>query len=264
MGAEKLGVVIPVCLRVPELEAQTYRCVERVRCSIPAAVYVVCTRLHTSSLEDFQAELSRRCPVHITATNIPGSDLSVAGAWNLGVRQAIDDGCDPLCILANDVELEPDCLDTLLRFGSNPAHADVACWSGIHTGNPGAADVGAVNLGCDFSCVMFRRLTIGQHGWFDEGFKPAYAEDNDYYARIILGGEKCKVVHAARFFHHGSLTINRDPEQAHHVRHWWASNMERFRRKWGVPAPLNSDSEILEKYHKHPFGDETKPLSWCG
>ena len=66
--------------------------------------------------------------------------------------------------------------------------------------------------GCDFACFLLRRRTIERHGWFDAGYRPAYAEDNDYYTRVVLGGEDCRVVHAARFFHHGSMTIRSDTE----------------------------------------------------
>ncbi len=57
-------------------------------------------------------------------------------------------------------------------------------------------------------------LLVAHRNMFDPNFRPAYFEDNDYYARVVLGGGRCRVVHAAQFFHHGSMTIKEDPEMA--------------------------------------------------
>src|ERR1700722_10504508 len=104
--------------------------------------------------------------------------------------------------------------------------------------------------------------TIERHGWFDSGYKPAYAEDNDYYTRVVLGGEECRVVHAARFFHHGSMTIRLDPEAAHHVRHWFETNLRRYRDKWGAASMPRDRDEVLRTCFRHPYNDASKPLWW--
>jgi GT2 family glycosyltransferase len=91
---------------------------------------------------------------------------------------------------------------------------------------------------------------------------PAYFEDNDYYARIVLSGGACRVIHAARLFHHGSLTVKADAEMAHHVQFWFERNGAYFGRKWGVQMPEATAAGVLEEYFRHPFNDATKPLSW--
>ena len=109
---------------------------------------------------------------------------------------------------------------------------------------------------------MIRPRTLCEHGWFDPNYRPAYFEDNDYYGRVVLGGGQCRVVHAAQFFHHGSMTVRQDAEMAHHVQYWFEKNRAYFQAKWGVSQPENSPEGILRRYHRHPFNDTTKPLQW--
>jgi len=109
---------------------------------------------------------------------------------------------------------------------------------------------------------MIRPRTIEQHGLFDPHFRPAYFEDNDYYGRVVLGGGACRVVHAAQFLHHGSMTVRHDAEMAHHVGYWFGKNRDYFRRKWGVAQPENSREGVLRHYYRHPFNDPTRALSW--
>jgi hypothetical protein len=69
------------------------------------------------------------------------------------------------------------------------------------------------------------------------------------------------VVHAARYDHLGSQTQARDPEMAHHIRHWFPLNRDYFVRKWGR-EPAGSEGEVRATYHKTPFNVPGRPLSW--
>jgi GT2 family glycosyltransferase len=171
----------------------------------------------------------------------------------------VAEGCAYVALIANDVLLEPDCLDRLLAFGER---REAELWSGISTNGREAIDPEAVTDGADFSCVMFPPATLERFGPFDPNYRPAYFEDNDYYGRIVLGGGRCRVVHAARFFHHGSLTVRLDAEMAHHVAYWFEINRRYFARKWGVPVPENTAEGVLRRYYRHPFNDPSRPLSW--
>jgi hypothetical protein len=246
----KLGLIMPVWIQDnPDLLALTYRAAEALRTDAEPHLWVVCNRLHMVSPAELQRELSARCSVPVSVLHEPGVERSVAGAWNHGCRHALEWGADRLLIVANDVLVEPDCLDTLLRF----EQPGVALWSGINTRDRQAIDPALVTDGADFSCFMLPPRTLAEHGWFDEEFRPAYFEDNDYYARVVLGGDECRVLHAARFYHSGSQTIRLEPEAAHHVHHWWATNEARFRAKWGVASPANSAEEVRRLYHRRPF-----------
>jgi hypothetical protein len=256
----RLGIVMPVALQHEVLLRMTCEAVGRIRTAADARLYVLANRLSVVAAPvELSAQLQTRCglPVRVTL-----GDRSVAGSWNEGARQALADGCTFLLILANDVFLEPEAIDRLLAFGQDAARARVAVWSGVHVAPEQPTDPAAVTDGCDFSCCMLRPATLERHGWFDENFRPAYFEDNDYYARVVLGGDECAAVHAARFFHHGSQTIRNDPEMAHHVAWWWQANQSYFQHKWGVAAPANTLAEVLASYFPHPWNDPSKPLSW--
>src|SRR5262249_36494886 len=155
---------------------------------------------------------------------------SVAGSWNQGAKLAIADGASHIAFVANDTRLSENCLDTLVAFSERHG-GDL--WSGISYNNRSQIDASQVTDGPDFTCFMALRSTFDNHGWFDPNFKPAYFEDNDYYARIVLAGGQCQVVHAAQFYHHGSMTVRLDPEAAHHVKYWFELNRGYFARKWG-------------------------------
>ena len=253
----KLGITIPVFLTVEPLLRLTRECVGRLRTQTDAHVWVVTTRLHVCSPEELQDQLQAACPPPLTVVHTPNLARSVANAWNTGCAAALAWGSDRLCIMANDALLEPECLDTLLATDM----PTVDLWSGIDVRNPGAANREAVDDGADFTCFMLRPTTLERYGTFDEYFRPAYFEDNDYYARVVLGGGHCRVIHAARFYHHGSMTSRSDPDAAHHVQHWYGRNQARFVAKWGS-MPAGNEEGVLGQYHKHPWNDISKPLTW--
>lgn len=255
----RLGIVMPVFLQNEVLLQMTCASVGCVRTTADARLYVLANRLTVASAATFATELSSRCGLPVRVT---GGERGVAASWNEGARQALGDGAERLLILANDVFVEPDAVDALLAFGSSDAHRNVAVWSGVPINHCPDSSRENVSDGCDFSCCMVRAETLARHGWFDENFWPAYFEDNDYYARVVLGGDQCAVVHAARHVHRTSQTIEHDPEVRFNVRNWFSWNKEYFCRKWGVGAPLNSREEVRAHYYPHPWNDPEKPLSW--
>ena len=257
-SGETIGVVMPVWMQNDAMLQQTIECVRRIESKHPVRLYIVTTRLHGMSPEELQTKLSGQVPVKVIHTE--AVSLSVAAAWNLGFRNAIDAGCGMLMILANDVLLEPDTIDRLMEFGK--ADPTVDLWSGIDTRDKPGIDVDAVTNGADFSCVMLRQSALEKHGWFDERFRPAYFEDNDYYARVILGGGKIRQVHAAKFFHKGSMTIRLDADAKHHCDYWFEINRRRYHAKWGLTATANTPEEVAAKCFKHPWNDTSKPLTW--
>jgi hypothetical protein len=258
----RIGIVIPVYLQVEALMELTCRSVAALRVGGEATVYIVCTRLHVCGPEELHRRLQAQTCLPVRVLHQPFVEHSVAGAWNEGSAAALRDGADLVCITANDVVVEPDCLDRLVAFGQDPANVGVAVWSGIDTRDRPHIDPTQVTDGCDFACFAIRRRTVERHGWFDSGYRPAYAEDNDYYTRVNLGGEQCRVVHQARFFHHGSMTIKLDPEAAHHVRHWFDINIARYRAKWGAASMPRNREEVLRDCFPHPYNDPSKSLWW--
>jgi hypothetical protein len=255
----KLGIVMPVILQQAELLELTRQAVSHLRTAHAARLYVVCNGLQVCGTDELQADLSCRIGAEVSVINEAGVVRSVAGSWNAGAERALADGADYVAAIANDALLRDDCLDVLIAFGERSG-ADL--WSGISFNNRTEIDASLATDGADFTCFMFRPSTIQRFGWFDPNFKPAYFEDNDYYARVVLGGGDCRVVHAAQFYHHGSMTIRHDPAAAHHVNYWFGRNRAYFQRKWGVAQPAACREQVFARYYHHPFNDAARSLSW--
>ena len=237
----RLGIVMPVYLQEQALFDLTYRSVASIA---QGMLYVVCTRLHNVEPDDLLKVLREKNPrIEIAVIREPFVSKSVARAWNEGLNLALYNGADRLLLMANDVILEPDTLDELLAFDER----NTLIWSGTGARNPDTKKDRLITEGCDFSCCMMRRDTIATCGWFDENYRPAYFEDNDFCARVWMAGGEAKVIHAAQYEHIGSATKNLDPEAAHHVNHWFGRNAERFREKWGHD-PVNTRAEALRVY----------------
>lgn len=255
----RIGIVMPVVLKQQALLDLTLDAVTHLRPAGVATLYVICNGLHVCAEDELRPMLQARFAGDVVVVNEPGVIRSVSGSWNEGARRAIADGAEYIAAVANDTLLRQGCLDRLIEFGESGT-ADL--WSGISDTNRHEIDPSLVTDGADFTCFMFRPRTLQQYGWFDTNFKPAYFEDNDYYARVVIGGGSCRVVHGAQFYHHGSMTIRQDPEAAHHVQYWFGQNRAYFARKWGVATPAASSDEVLARYYRHPFNDPAQPVSW--
>jgi GT2 family glycosyltransferase len=255
----KLAIVTPVVLQNVALLEATVEAVRHLSTSHNATLYVVCNRLSLCVPSVLQSTLEKNFRGTVRILHEPGVERSVAGAWNYGCQLARADGAEYIAFVANDTRLRGNCLDVLVGYGER-AVADL--WSGISYNNRDGVDSSQETDGADFTCFMIRPGTIDRHGLFDPHFRPAYFEDNDYYGRVVLGGGVCRVVHAAQFLHHGSLTVRHDAEMSHHVSYWFEKNRDYFRRKWGVTRPENSREGVIRHYYHHPFNDPERPLSW--
>lgn len=177
-----------------------------------------------------------------------------AKSWNYGVRDAFDRGFEYVLVLNNDVILHPDAIDSLVeRFEvfNAPEIIDpikslamVTCLDMRgesvegNTERPDKMlsfnkdDVPETEHPC-FSGFMINKQCWEKVGEFDEGFAPAYFEDNDYHNRINLAGMKAIVYPPAMFYHYGSKTttegLKPDPET--HKR--FEANRSYYVGKWG-------------------------------
>jgi beta-1,4-mannosyl-glycoprotein beta-1,4-N-acetylglucosaminyltransferase len=260
-----LAVIMPVWLRRPQLLTLTKQALKSIATSElpePPSVYIVPTDLGVMTMAELDAALRPICkgPLVVATDGLRRLPNSVAGAWNRGIQQAIADGANKIVIMANDVRLDPHTLAALDTFGDDPANANVALWSGRNNRDP--QPTGASADVVDFACFMIRPATIERHGLFDARFLPAYFEDNDYYARVILGGQECRTVKAATFYHHGSMTIRVDPDAAAACRTMFERNRQRYHAKWGLHRTVYSREEVLAECYNHPWNDASKPLTW--
>jgi hypothetical protein len=255
----KLGIVMPVVLQNEVMLSATVQAAAALKSASEMTLFIVCNRLSVCSPGQLHDAASGGFAGVVKVLYQPYVERSVAGAWNEGCRHAMLAGNDIIAMVANDTRVAADCLDHLI---SHIVAGTADLCSAISSNDRDKIDAARVSDGADFSCFMISPATLERFGLFDPNFRPAYFEDNDYYARIVLGGGTCRVVHAAQFFHHGSLTARADAEIAHHVSYWFEINRAYFGRKWGVRVPENTADGVLGKYFRHPFNDSSKPISW--
>ncbi len=254
-----LGIVMPVWLTDVEAMWQTaYRALKSI--DQPSNIYIIPNRLHRMSESDLHRHLWDMTEKVVQVLPWDGA-RSVAGAWNQGIFKAMQDGCNYFLVMACDCYWHPGAINTLFDYMLSPASRNVLAASG-HCYRGGPVLTEPVE-GCDCTGFMLRQDTIERIGWFDERFKPAYYEDNDYCTRIVQSGHTCKVVPTARFEHPGSFTVQNDPEAAHHVGHWYEKNKARFKAKWGTDKIPVSDEDCRTRCFKRPWNDPTLPLSFC-
>ena len=151
---------------------------------------------------------------HVQSTKIikMPANLGVAGSWNLGIKAA---PFAPWWLIVNfDVEWPAGSLEA---FAAQASGADILL---AQSPQPWSAFA----LGED---------VVQRVGLFDEGFHPAYFEDNDYELRCAIGG--VKVRHSTiPIVHHNSSTIGFFGEINNRT---YSSNAEYMNWKRAAPGP---------------------------
>jgi glycosyltransferase involved in cell wall biosynthesis len=90
--------------------------------------------------------------------------------------------------------------------------------------------------GPDFSCFLIHR-----HGHaiyrFDEGFIPAYHEDNDMHRRYQLGGQESAIFGCSvPFLHFASRTVNQSESFMGDFHTRFEVSRKHYEKKWGGPV----------------------------
>lgn len=153
----------------------------------------------------------------------PGRNIGASAAWNRACRWAFTTGHDAVLLLGDDIELTDQ--GTLGLFAE-------AYLAGGFRQMRFAADRG-------FSAVALTRDVWEEVGPFDEGFWPAYFEDNDYWRRFTLRGipwehVPAPTLHGGSPGHaRGSSTIRTDSEMNSLNGQTFSLNRDRFAAKWG-------------------------------
>lgn len=160
-------------------------------------------------------DLPKQYPnIHI----IPRITNILSGAWNDIMRMTSED----YVILANDdVIPHKHSIEALVTAAKdNPS---VAMFNGSgHSGN-------------SYSYFLLRQWAYQIVGPFDERFKPAYFEDNDYDWRLKVAGLIRQEVSTATFEHYGSATIKAmDSNQAKKQHNAFRRNQQYYLSKWGA------------------------------
>lgn len=146
----------------------------------------------------------------------PGKNLGLTVSWNRLCRWAFARGVDGILLLNDDMQLTDEgTIEAFLREYRE------TCWRQMR-----------FVMGRGFSAVCVTRAVWDEVGEFDEGFWPAYYEDNDYWRRFTLRGIQWDHV-VVDSVHAGSATMRYSDDFKAINGHTFTLNGERYRAKWG-------------------------------
>lgn len=211
--------------------------------------------------------------------------ITLSTAWNNGIRKALAWGADYIAILNNDIVMHPKTLSHLMAFMDKTEYLmvtadNIADRMSIETMQQmelpnkytdyDTQPIGDWRAeGPDFSCFMINPTTVDIIGFFDENFKGAYCEDQDFHVRIRRAYEHIKKhndfgidaerVHAKRlstapYYHYASNTIKTQENIRLEVSVQHGKNERYYINKWGGAHPFCMDGNG----HQQPFGDAGK------
>jgi GT2 family glycosyltransferase len=228
---ERIAVVIPTVVADELLD----RCLQAVSAQVGVVVDVLLVQ--NGARVAAVCDRWERAGVNIVR---PGENLGVAASWNFGCRWAWERGHHAVVLLNDDlVLLETSALGRFVEAVGSQARQ-------LYFG-----------VGCGFSCACVTRAVWGELGAFDEGFWPAYYEDNDMLARAKLAGVPWRDVELAAY-HESSATIRLDAgmgalngiafplNQRRYVAKWGGlPHRETFTTAWGGASPWPSVKDML-------------------
>lgn len=194
--------------------------------------------------------------------NPPTSGLS--GCWNMGIKECVENDCDYILVINNDIALSPSTIDNLVE---RMEKGDVVMATAVNVQNSSTPEQilatefsyqeENINEHPDFSCFMISQQTIEKVGWLDENYFVAYFEDNDYHGRIVMLGEKAITIACAPYFHYGSQTSQQNPNLRARIEEAFRRNKEYFKQKFGV-YPISDAPEMLKGYYPYPYNNESR------
>jgi GT2 family glycosyltransferase len=253
----KIGIVIPV---INLWEEYTRNCIDSIKTKHDYQIILINNASTDGTAEKaFKYRATRNDRLHIKNND---EKWSCAKSWNWGIKNSWENGSDLTLVLNNDIVLHPKCLDVLAaRFDLISPGLVMATCHNIRKGFSKPEDMLKEDLRQyektdetehpDFSGFMITKECWEKVGEFDEGFHPAYFEDNDYHYRIKLAGLKAINYPPALFYHFGSRT-SREGDRTVVTNQAFDDNRSYFCNKWGgIPG---------EETFKTPFNDPQKDL----
>lgn len=171
-------------------------------------------------------------------TYIENDENCLAKAWNLGLREIFKNH-DFAVVTGNDSILPTKTqLDSMIEcLGKNPLYGIV---SAIPKGMVGG-DKPIKHGDGSFSLFAISKKTFEDVGGFDEDFKPAYFEDNDYLERLWQKGYTPRQLDIV-YYHIFQATMKYGDEIKRSYGEYMNKNLELFRKKYGkTPDHLPSD-----------------------
>lgn len=170
------------------------------------------------ALTDLAQKYIDRVSILIRRENI------LSGAWNDIMHVAKDLNFEYVIIANDDVTPHTQSIHALVDAAEKDP--SIAMWNGSgHSGN-------------SYSFFLLQQWAYDRIGPFDENFKPAYFEDNDYDRRKDLLGLIRETLTDCTFDHVGSATRKAmSNEQMINAHARFVSNERYYMRKWaGMPG----------------------------
>lgn len=163
----------------------------------------------------------------------------LAKGWNIGLKRLFEK-YNYVVVIGNDQEVTEEHIEKLYQFAKDNPMAGLwaACPEGYST-----TGIGEIRHGDGaFSFFMIHRDLYEDVGEFDENFKPAYFEDNDYLERIWLRNYKPLINRDLTYYHIVQGSIKYSIKDQLEYPKYMQKNLEYYRMKWGkTPDHLPED-----------------------
>lgn len=246
----------------PDLTLACLESLEAATRPVAPKVIVVDNGSDPARFERLSRELIRRFPDVLLIRN--NDNLGYAGGNNVGIRRALDDGAEAICILNNDIFVEPGFLEPLeasllvsqdigvvtplvaehrndevniWALGSSVNRRTAAvtrCCEGQRLGDVQARKAFDVDVASG-AAMLVRREVFEKVGLLDERFF-LYYEETDWCLRVCRAGYRILAVPSAIVWHEVSASLGKTSPvidyymQRNHLlligRHW--SGMQRI------------------------------------
>ena len=163
------------------------------------------------------------------------SNTGYAGGNNIGIRKAIQNGSDYICLLNNDVEVTEDFLDVLVNYMEEHPNVGICSpmiceynqrnkvqssgcsinyWTGETPFFNYMRDVNEVEnsiITCDYvggACMVFKSQVVKEIGYIPEVYFLFY-EETEWCSKIKKKGYRIICNCFARVYHKGSVAVNK-------------------------------------------------------
>lgn len=173
-------------------------------------------------------------PIHPIVIDCWRNNRGVSGAWNEGMKKALDLGYSYALISNDDLKYPPGAIRELYDTAVKTRAATVSPNQVRLPIRQRSYEPDGLREGADFFCFVINIPKVVKHaGWFDQQFYPAYFEDNDMHRRIQLAGLKSYIRTDIDVIHEGSMTQKFDRHNPNVTMEKFEAHKGYFRKKWG-------------------------------
>lgn len=182
------------------------------------------------------------------STHTQNSENCLARAWNIGLEMLFLK-YDYVLVMGLDHLVNTNTISDLMSFAKK--YPGAGLWSATATNEFNEFSQEEFNIDQkalvkhgdgSFSFFIIHKDAFKKVGKFDEEFRPAYFEDNDYLERLWKSGYQPLRATNIKFYHLFQGTVNHGNEIKQQYPIFMQKNLELFKKKWGkVPDHLPLD-----------------------